>query len=139
MKKLRVISTSLFLMALLAFVLFAFKPIMDLQETWVVPEKYVNMKNPVTLDDDVLDISTELYSKHCKSCHGKTGLGDGSKAAELDSDCGDFSTSEFQEQTDGTLFYKISFGRDDMPAFNKKIADEEELWMVVLYLRSMSE
>ena len=32
-----------------------------------------------------------LYATHCKSCHGTKGLGDGSKAAQLKTEPGDFS------------------------------------------------
>ncbi|MBT8291184.1 MAG: c-type cytochrome, partial [Muriicola sp.] len=69
-----------------------------IQEKWVVPEKYVNMKNPTNPDVD-LDIGKSLYNQHCKSCHGKEGYGDGPKAAEMTGDLGDFSSQEFQAQT----------------------------------------
>ena len=139
MKTSKVIKSFLFLLAFVSLALFAFKPMISLQEEWEVPAKYKNMENPVAGDEEAMDIGKELYAQHCKSCHGKTGLGDGSKSAELDTDCGDFSMAEFQEQADGELFYKTSFGRDDMPAFNKKISDDEDRWMIITYLRSFEE
>jgi mono/diheme cytochrome c family protein len=123
----------------LAFVFYAFMPFFEYQDEWEVPAKYQKLKNPVVADDEAMDIGSELYSKHCKSCHGKTGLGDGPKSAELDTDCGDFTTAEFQKQSDGSLFYKTTFGRDDMPSFEKKISDDEERWMIVYYIRSLEE
>jgi mono/diheme cytochrome c family protein len=108
------------------------------QEKWVVPEKYVNMKNPTNPDED-LDIGKSLYNQHCKSCHGKEGYGDGPKAAEMTGDLGDFSSQEFQAQTDGELFYKTSFGRDDMPEYTKKMPDDEDRWLIVNYMRTMEE
>ena len=139
MKTSKVIKSFLFLLAFVSLALFAFKPMISLQEEWEVPAKYKNMENPVAGDEEAMDIGKELYAQHCKSCYGKTGLGDGSKSAELDTDCGDFSMAEFQEQADGELFYKTSFGRDDMPAFNKKISDDEDRWMIITYLRSFEE
>jgi mono/diheme cytochrome c family protein len=107
---------------------------------WVVPDSANKMKNPTDADDeDNLDIGKTLYDKHCKSCHGKDGLGDGPKAAELDSDAGDFSSEEFQSQTDGALLYKTTEGRDDMPSFAKKIPSEEDRWLVVNYMRTFAE
>ena len=50
-----------------------------LQDEWVVPDKYQNMKNPTDPEED-LSIGKSLYSKHCQSCHGKEGYGDGKKA-----------------------------------------------------------
>ncbi len=139
MKKRKIFNVSLFSLALVAFALFAFKPAVNYQDAWVVPEKYKSMENPMAGDDEAMEIGAELYDKYCKSCHGKTGLGDGPKAAELDTASGDFSTEEFQAQTDGELFYKTTFGRDDMPTFEKKISDEEERWMVITYIRSFKE
>jgi mono/diheme cytochrome c family protein len=139
MKNEKNLNVLLLMMVFVAFALFAFKPVIQDQESWDVPEKYQKMENPVAGDEDALEIGGELYDKHCKSCHGKTGLGDGPKSDELDTACGDFTTAEFHEQTDGALFYKTTFGRDDMPAFDKKISDEEERWMVITYIRSFKE
>ncbi len=108
------------------------------QDEWVVPEKYQKMKNPTDPNEDQ-DIGKQLYSKHCQSCHGKTGLGDGKKADEVDGDLGDFSSADFQSQSDGALFYKSYFGRDDMPNYEKKIPDEEDMWLVVNYMRTLAE
>tara|TARA_R110002049_G_scaffold308279_2_gene511590 strand:+ start:1120 stop:1539 length:420 start_codon:yes stop_codon:yes gene_type:complete len=118
------------------FVFYSFTAI--IQEEWKVPEKYVNMKNPTNPDED-LEIGKSLYSKHCKSCHGKEGYGDGPKAEEQKGDLGDFSSAKFQKQTDGALFYKSSFGRDDMPEYTKKMPDDEDRWLIVNYMRTLSE
>jgi mono/diheme cytochrome c family protein len=122
--------------AVLAFTLYSFTSV--IQEPWKVPEKYENMKNPTDPKVD-LAIGKSIYSKHCKSCHGKEGYGDGPKADELDDELGDFSTEEFQEQSDGALYYKSIIGRDEMPEFTKKIPDEEDRWLVVNYMRTLAE
>jgi mono/diheme cytochrome c family protein len=106
-------------------------------DPWDVPEKYEKMENPVKTDKESLSIGKSLYNKHCKSCHGAEGLGDGPKADELDTPSGDFTEAAFQEQSDGSLFYKTLEGRDDMPSYKKKIPDEEDLWCVVNYLRTL--
>ena len=108
------------------------------QEKWVVPSKYVNMENPVDKNTDKA-IGKSLYDKHCKSCHGKEGYGDGPKADEQEGDLGDFSSAEYQAQTDGELFYKTTFGRDDMPNYDKKMPDDEDRWLIVNYMRTMKE
>jgi mono/diheme cytochrome c family protein len=103
---------------------------------WPVPDNYKAMKNPVKFDKTA---AAALYSTHCKSCHGKEGLGDGTKAAQLDTKCGDFSSDAFQKQSDGALFYKTSEGRDDMPSFKKKIPDQDDIWQLVHYMRTLAE
>jgi len=105
---------------------------------WKVPSKYVTLKNPVPAEQDA-SIGKSLYTKHCQSCHGKEGFGDGPKADEMNGDLGDFSSEDFQKQTDGALFYKTSFGRDDMPEFTKKMPDDEDRWLIVNYMRTLAE
>lgn len=109
---------------------------------WVVPESAKKVKNPTDKNSkEELAIGKSLYSKHCQSCHGKEGYGDGPKAKELKGKdlMGDFSSAEFQSQTDGELFYKISTGRDDMTAFDKKIPDAEDRWLIVNYIRTLKQ
>jgi len=108
----------------------------SLQDDWVVPEKFRNMENPYAQVEDEDEIGKDLYSVHCRSCHGKTGLGDGSKAFELESDVRDFTAKTFKSQSDGAVYFKIIVGRDEMPSFDKKIKDEEDRWMLVNYVKS---
>lgn len=125
-----ILSTSLFVTALMAFV-----PKVQ-NDPWPVPDKYKNMANPVKSDPVSLATGKDLYSQHCKSCHGTKGKGDGPKAAQLDTECGDFTKPDFHSQTDGALFYKTFEGRKDMPSFKKKIADQNDIWAVVNYMRT---
>jgi len=106
---------------------------------WAVPDKNAKMANPVKADAETIKVGKELWGKHCASCHGKTGAGDGTKAAQLKTAMEDMSTSVVQGQTDGALYYKISEGRDEMPSFKKKIPDTEDLWSIVNYLRTLKK
>lgn len=110
------------------------------QKPWVVPEKYEKMTNPTDKKDkEGMAIGKTLFIKQCSPCHGKEGLGDGSKAPEMKGDLGDFSSEDFQKQSDGALFYKSYEGRDDMPNFRKKIPSEEDMWFVINYIRTLAE
>jgi mono/diheme cytochrome c family protein len=108
------------------------------QDPWSVPDKYKTMKNP-TAGKDSDGVGEELYAQHCKSCHGKEGYGDGTKAKELKTEMRDLSAKEVQSQTAGELYYKAIIGRDEMPNFEKKIGDVEDRWMVVNYIKSLAE
>jgi len=109
------------------------------KKPWPVPDKDAKVKNPVATDATSLAEGKNLYNLHCKSCHGAKGLGDGSKAAQLKTEPGDFTSANFQSQTDGEIFYKTSEGRDDMPNFKKKLPDADERWSVVNYVRSLKK
>ena len=111
----------------------------DGKKKWNAPANAVSVKNPVPPNTESTGDGKALYAKHCQSCHGKTGLGDGTKSSELKTEPGDFSKSSFQSQSDGSVFYKISEGRDDMPSFKKKISDANDLWNVVNYLRTLKK
>ncbi len=123
-------------LTLVVGVIMAFMPSPEQNAPWPVPDNYKNMKNPVKFDKTA---AAALWSTHCKSCHGKEGLGDGTKAAQLKTECGDFSSAAFQKQTDGALFYKTLEGRDEMPSYKKKIPDQDEIWQLVHYMRTMAE
>ena len=127
---------SILFTALFVTILMAFVP-RTTNDPWPVPDKYKNMANPVKSDATSIATGKELYTQHCKSCHGTKGKGDGPKAAQLDTECGDFTKPATQSQTDGALFYKTSEGRKDMPSFKKKIADQNDVWAVVNYLRTL--
>jgi mono/diheme cytochrome c family protein len=109
------------------------------RKPWPVPDNYKNMKNPVASDATSVAEGKTLYATHCKSCHGAKGLGDGNKAAQLKTEPGNFSTAEFHSQSDGSLFYKTTEGRDDMPNFKKKIPDADERWAIVNYMRTFKK
>ena len=101
---------------------------------WDAPESSKKLKNTVAVNDENNAAGKALYAKHCKSCHGTTGKGDGPKAANLDVSCKDFTKEEFKKQTDGEIFWKTSEGRDPMPTFKKKTTDEER-WQIINYVR----
>jgi mono/diheme cytochrome c family protein len=109
------------------------------KKPWVVPDNAKNMKNPVASNAESIAEGKTLYTTHCKSCHGSKGMGDGTKAKQLKTEPGDFSSADFQSQSDGTIFYKSIEGRDDMPSFKKKIPDADDRWNVVNYIRTLKK
>jgi mono/diheme cytochrome c family protein len=105
---------------------------------WDAPASSKNTKNPVTATADNLAEAKSLYAKHCKSCHGAAGKGDGPKAANLDVSCKDFTKPDFKKQTDGELYWKITNGRDPMPTFKTKLSNDER-WGLVNYIKTMGK
>jgi mono/diheme cytochrome c family protein len=129
----------LLFISLTAFALFAFVPKSNMNQPkpWSVPDAAKNKANPLKGDAASVANGKTLYNQHCKSCHGTKGKGDGPKAAQLDTESGDFTLAKFQSQTDGELFYKTSEGRKDMPSYKKKIPEANDIWAVVNYLRTL--
>lgn len=106
---------------------------------WNAPAANAKTANPVKSSKESIAAGKALWSTHCSSCHGKTGLGDGNKAAQLKTQPSDFSKAAFQSQSDGSLFYKVETGRDDMPSFKKKIPDAEDIWSLVVFMRTLKK
>lgn len=122
--------------------LWAFTPPQEKKkgEPWTIPAEYKAKENKFKGDAESVKLGKSLYAKHCRSCHGNAGLGDGPKAKNLDTFPGDFSDAKWQASvTDGELYFMSVIGRDDMPNYEDKLLDDEERWAVVNYVRSLSK
>lgn len=102
---------------------------------WPVPEAAKKRKNPVVAGAETLGAAKTTYERLCASCHGSSGKGDGPEAPMYEVKPPDFTDAKMMgEMTDGEIFYKISEGRDPMPAFKMQLS-EEQRWQLVHYLR----
>lgn len=106
---------------------------------WDFPAKYQTMKNPYVGNKMDTKMGKMFFDKFCKSCHGSKGLGNGARAAQLNTFPGDFSSAQFQSYSDGELFYIITVGRGEMESYSKKITDQENIWGVINYLRTLKK
>jgi len=105
---------------------------------WTVPAKYKSMKNTIKAGDPSINtVGKDLFAKHCKSCHGAKGLGDGPKSASLKTLIPSFADKKFKAQADGEIYYQSFVGRDEMPNFEKKIIDEADRWALVNYIKGL--
>lgn len=109
------------------------------KKAWEIPDKYEKMKNPTAGDKEAISFGKSMYAKHCKSCHGNSGKGDGPRSRSLKTPMDDFSSAEFQSLNDGTIYYQSFIGRGEMPNFEKKILDDEDRWSVVSYIRTLKK
>ena len=95
-------------------------------------------KNPVAATAASRAGGKEFYQKECLMCHGEKGDGESAWKDIIPTPLPDFTeTAAMRRQTDGELFWKISEGRELMPAFGKRFS-EEKLWRLVNYIRSLA-
>jgi len=116
-----------------------FQPIAfcDNKDEWKVPESDSSKANPIPMDANSIAAGKVVYTKSCLSCHGVTGKGDGPAAESIEDSCGDLSDPKMWKQTDGDLFWKTTTGRKAMPAYEKRLT-EEQRWKVVNYMRTLA-
>jgi mono/diheme cytochrome c family protein len=125
------------MLALSAALLSAFTPAGD-GSKWTAPASAIGKKNPVAVSPASIQTGKKIYGKECASCHGKKGVGDGPKVAELTKEPGNLTTKDFQSQSDGAIFWKMSEGKKPMPSF-KLVYSDEERWSLVNYLRTLGK
>ena len=96
------------------------------------------LKNPVSSNPESIEAGRKLYQRHCASCHGKSGKGDGGLAlsggepSDLTDDTWDYGS------TDGEIFVAIRDGLSaDMLAYKDKLK-EKEIWQLVVFVRSLA-
>ncbi|WP_460637536.1 c-type cytochrome [Larkinella harenae] len=107
------------------------------QEKWKAPAWADTLKSHYPTEPLTLAQGEELFMEFCSSCHGETGHGDGAAGRALGAKPADFHAPDVVKQTDGSLFWKLSNGRDNMPPF-KDVFSEEQRWQLVAYLRNLS-
>ncbi len=105
---------------------------------WKIPEEAKLRKNPVEPSPAAIAVARAIYRDKCVQCHGETGKGDGSDAALYYPAPASLNDAKRANAvTDGELFYEISEGRKPMPAFKKRLS-EEQRWQLVLLVRSFA-
>jgi mono/diheme cytochrome c family protein len=119
----------------IAGILSCFISFSQVNNPWIVPDEYKEMVNPEEADKTSVSIGKSLYAKHCKTCHGKNGNGDGMSSKTLNADPSDLTLDDIDVQKDGEVYYNIVTGREEMPAFESLI-EEEDIWHLINYIRT---
>jgi mono/diheme cytochrome c family protein len=108
-------------------------------QNWTTRAQARKLKNPYPPSSEAIAAGRQLYTEHCRSCHGLQGDGKGERAAELSVAPGDFTNrSKMAELSDGELYWQITQGRRPMPGFAEKL-NEQQRWQVVDYIRTFAE
>jgi mono/diheme cytochrome c family protein len=129
--------------AAVSYVIAAFFLVLNCQnaeaqsQSWPVPPEAASLKNPIASDPETLENAKTLYMNYCSPCHGERGKGDGFAGEKLNPKPAVHASAFVQNETDGTLYYKMSEGRKVMPAY-KAVLTEKERWELVNYIRTLA-
>ena len=75
-----------------------------------------------------------LYKSKCQACHGPDGKGNTAAGKKLN--VKDFSRPEVAQMSDQELFDITKTGKNKMPAFDKKLTDDQ-IQGLITYIRSL--
>jgi len=102
-----------------------------------VPAAYANAHNPLRPTADNLKAGKAVYAKHCQSCHGATGMGDGAAGKDLDPPPPALAGGRMPMIDDGYRMWAVSEGgaalKTGMPAFKDTLTVTQR-WQVLLHL-----
>lgn len=105
---------------------------------WKAPPAAVNRPNPVPSNANTIALGQKLYTANCFTCHGENGKGDGPGAAALEKRPADLGACiKSNNETDGSLFWKISEGRSPMVSW-KGALSETQRWELVHYIKTLA-
>ena len=112
--------------------------------TGKAPDKIYALSNPVPADTVNLALGRRLYEKDanpsCQNCHGIKGDGMGPLSAQFSPPPRNFACKETVNGIpDGQLFWIVKNGSPgtSMPDFHA--LRDDQIWLVVLYLRQLAK
>lgn len=99
---------------------------------WKAPPEAAAKPNPLADKPGAVAGGRKLFQRNCVECHGAGGTGEKNNSAN-------FTLPAVQDQSDGTLFWKITNGnpRRGMPSFSG--LPELQRWQLVLYIRTFAQ
>jgi mono/diheme cytochrome c family protein len=102
---------------------------------WEVPADRSAKLSTAAFTDQNRNTGKDLYQTNCKSCHGDPGK---NNVIKLLPPPPDPATTQLQQNTDGSLHFKISEGRGAMPSF-KNILNAADIWNIIAFLRTFNK
>ena len=105
-----------------------------------IPAEAARMVNPFKPTPESLAHARKIYGYDCAICHGANGDGKGDIVADLKLKMKDYTDpAALKDLTDGELFYIIRKGRGQMPQEEVGRAKDEDVWNMVVLVRSFAK
>lgn len=107
----------------------------------IAPDDYATaaqvLRNPIPLNDDVVEEGKHLYTGFCAPCHGAEGNGQG-KVGNVYKGVANFQGAAYKNLSEGHIFHVITHGKGRMWPHKTQL-DPEERWKVVRYVQKLQK
>jgi cytochrome c5 len=98
------------------------------------------VKNPVKATTESQSKAKKTYGYDCAMCHNDSGDGKSDLAKSMQMTLTDWTApSALAGKSDGDLFEIIRKGKDKMPPEEANRAKDDDVWNLVIYVRSLSK
>jgi mono/diheme cytochrome c family protein len=98
------------------------------------------LKNPVKATAESQAKAKKTFGYDCAMCHGDSGNGKSDLAASMKLTLTDWTApGALASESDGDLFEIIRKGKDKMPPEEANRAKDEDVWNLVIYVRSLAK
>ncbi|MDP1726410.1 MAG: cytochrome c [Bacteroidota bacterium] len=110
----------------------------SLENPWYAPKWADTLTHVKIYEPDFIKAGQKIYLAHCIVCHGEKGRGDGESGFGLSIPPGDLNDPFTLNESDGSIYWKITNGRKPMPEYITKLKDEER-WQLVAFIRDIQK
>ncbi len=105
-------------------------------------QEAAELPNPVPATPETMERARTLYAVNCATCHGPSGRGDSIIAGMFQSAGAsppvDLASPRVKARAPGQLYWILTKGLGDMPAFGNLLTSEER-WMLVPFIRAVGQ
>ncbi len=97
----------------------------------------LELQSPFARDDTARrDRGTFVFTNYCQVCHGPLGQGNGPVTQGGFPPPSSLLADRAVQMTDGQMFHVLTYGQQNMPAFNAQLSREDR-WSVILHVRML--
>lgn len=96
------------------------------------------LKNPIPLNEDVLEEGKNLFVAFCSHCHGATGDGEGTIVKNQKFPPPPSFQNQLKDLEEGKMFHSITWGKNLMGSHASQL-NQTERWKIVHYIQKLQK
>jgi mono/diheme cytochrome c family protein len=98
----------------------------------------LELKNPILINDTILEQGKNLFIAFCSPCHGKNGGGDGILIKNQKFPPPPSFQIQLKDLPEGKMFHSITYGKNLMGSHASQITAEER-WKIIHFIKKLQQ